>query len=710
MATATKPFPLISKADASYVFWPETEYRCQDECINLKSVTECAILGTLVQINAPAGSCDYYIHGGLTDWKMPVTGCITKESAGYAENPSKQGFGCKRCKWFDADSLDCYRGVDKESAGPAPGIIHPNGCCNLNEPDAKRGKMTRAQLVTLFETKGFSEAARLSRSDDMAAKLNPGIQAVALKVQEAMVHSDVRARLADAVNDAHRGTGEYGYYVDHTGDGESGDVIYSSGGDIRKAPYEIGSQGGKAVANIDMDSSTNVVPMTTYQEEADDDDHYASMTEAFVKAKLYTELPVYERFISKGERDAASADDFAGKGKSFPILKPGDVQAAVHAMGRAGSDNVGASTLKSRIIAIAKRKGWTQYLPKAWRGDDSAKESAIVSRGTKQTMDLLESAATLEPIVLREARADYEIKLIAPGKGSSAFYPKEVLQRDGPKVFKAGTHVYLNHPTQAEESARPEGDVKNLAGVLSSDAVYHESHAKGPGLYARMKVFADHGQLVEEKAPHVGMSIRASGVAESGIKKDGLPILKELTHAESVDVVTRAGAGGMILTESARTNQEGEMTLQEAQKLIDEGIKSATQPLLERALRADAKDEALNILEGARLPDAAKRKIVENSLRSIPKTDAGALDSEAFRKIVVAEATSVAEMLSEATGAGRVFGMGPSATIEDPEKVAAREKADRKALKRLHESEQDVFGRLMGNKQAAEFAANKKVA
>ena len=171
----TRPSPLISKADASYVLWPETEYRCKDECINLKSATECAILGSLVKIDAAAGSCDYYIHGGMTDWKMPVTGCITKDSAGYAQNPSRQGFGCKRCKWFDADSLDCYRGVDKESAGPAPGMIHPNGCCNLNDPDEVRGKMTREELTEFFDYQGYQQCARLT----MALKITPKSHATA---------------------------------------------------------------------------------------------------------------------------------------------------------------------------------------------------------------------------------------------------------------------------------------------------------------------------------------------------------------------------------------------------------------------------------------------------------------------------------------------------------------------------------------------------
>ena len=317
----------------------------------------------------------------------------------------------------------------------------------------------------------------------MAAKLLPGLQVVAFKLQEAMVHSDVRARLSDAVNDAHRDAGTYGHYIDHDGDGQTGDVIYSSNGDIRKAPYELGSQGGKAVANINMDDSTNVVPVTTYQEEADDDDSYTAMSEAFVKSNIYTELPLYERFISKGERDSASADDFAGKGKSFPILKPGDVQAAVHAMGRAGSDNHSASTLKSRIIAIAKRKGWTQYLPKAWRGDDT-KESAIVPRGTLDagTLKLTESwdyRDEVLSVVKSSGAVRMPIKLIAPGKGSSAFYPAEVLKRDGPNVFTKGTQIYINHATSAEEAARPEGDWHKLAGALESNAYYDEAGKKG---------------------------------------------------------------------------------------------------------------------------------------------------------------------------------------------------------------------------------------
>ena len=534
----------------------------------------------------------------------------------------------------------------------------------------------------------------------------------ALSMREATMHSDVKARLKDVVNDAG------GMYIDHSGNGDSGDCIYcDQDGDMQKASYEIASQGGKAVAHIDFDNSTDVVPVTSYQEEADDDDHYAGMNESFVRAKLYTELPLYERFISKAERDNADDSDFAGKGSSFPILKPGDVMAAVHAMGRAGSSNFGMAALKANIIKIAKRKGWSSSLPKAWQNGDGDSREARVPRGTKQAsgLRLVEAASTLEKIVLKEAKADYEIKLIAPGKGSSAFYPKEVLQRDGPKIFTPGTHVYLNHPTAAEEAERPEGDVKNLAGVLTTPAVYHETHAKGPGLYARMKVFADHGQMVEEKAAHVGMSIRASGNG-TGKMREGVPELKELTSAESVDVVTHAGAGGMILSEAARAaNQEVEMTEQEITRIVEARVAAALAAspvkLLEsRALRGDATAEAMLIMSGLALPEAAKARVITavTGDGAVPLKE-GRIAHTKFKDLVMAEAQKEAAYLSGITGQGNVFGMGPSAGAPpaDPEKVRLQEKADRKAAKRLRESEIDVFAGLMGNRVAAKLAVQK---
>ncbi len=370
-----------------------------------------------------------------------------------------------------------------------------------------------------------------------------------------------------------------------------------------------------------------------------------------------------------------------------------------------GMSESAGTTLTGEIKASAKAK--------YQQGDVPVVEKLVDALGIR----LVESAETLQQVVLTEAKADYEIKLIAPGKGSSAFYPAEVLKRDGPKVFTAGTHVYLNHPTAAEEAQRPEGDVANLAGVLTSTAVYHEAHAKGPGLYGRMKVFADHAQLVEEKAAHVGMSIRASGVAESGKMRDGVPVLKELTGAESVDVVTRAGAGGMILTEAARSAnpKEGgaaDMDAAEVTKLVEAAVKAALAPVLaqqvpltERAIRGDAREEATRILSTVTLHEAAKTMIVENVLRDIPQKD-GALDTAKFKESVDAEAKRVGAAFSAATGGARVTGMG-SAPVQIDAKEAERRA---EAAKNDEANAISIFESLGMPKEAATAAAKGRAA
>jgi len=537
-----------------------------------------------------------------------------------------------------------------------------------------------------------------------AVTLSPGFQVVALKIQEAaLMHSDVRSRLQDAVHDAHRGTGNYGYYIDHTGDGESGDVIYCCNGDIRKAPYELGAVGDKATANIGMANSTNVVPRTVYEEEADDDDHYAAMTESFKTGNLYTDLPLYERFISKDERSKASEEDFAGKGKSFPILKRADVQAAIHAMGRAGSSNYGVAQLKKNIIAIAKKKGWEDELPKSWRGDgakESAKPAANGALKLVESTSWTDTDPTMLKLIESTGGVRMPIKLIAPGKGSSAFYPAEVLKRDGPNVFTKGTHIYINHATTAEESARPEGDWHKLAGALDTNAYWDENGKKGPGLYAEALFTSDYAPLVKEKASFTGMSIRAAGVAESNKKHDGLPVLKQLTHAESVDVVTRAGAGGMILTEAALPQQENhEMTLQEAQTLINAEVAKATAPLHAQLRESKAREEATRILEGVNLPAVSKTRIIERAVAVLPLKD-NALDVEKFRELVVAEAKAEGQYVSQLVGSGKVIGLGAAAPAELTESQREEQrKAEKRRLKeaqRFARDEDSVFAELTG--------------
>ena len=84
-----------------------------------------------------------------------------------------------------------------------------------------------------------------------------------------------------------------------------------------------------------------------------------------------------KRNISTEERNRAPDSDFAGPHRSFPILKPADVMAAFHSLGRAKGDS---APIRARIISIAKRKGFP--LPKS--AQDAKKEyHATLADGEK---------------------------------------------------------------------------------------------------------------------------------------------------------------------------------------------------------------------------------------------------------------------------------------------------------------------------------------
>lgn len=500
----------------------------------------------------------------------------------------------------------------------------------------------------------------------------------------AVQHSDVKARLKDIINDhstAKQKAGKYQHmgdaYVDHDGDGTEGNVTYYCKGDLRQAPYELGStKAGNIAGSVDFDNSKNVVPVTNYVPEAEDHENYTSM-EAFrealepwalLKAELYNAIPEYhERYISQKTRDNMDSSDFAGKGTSFPIKSEQDVTAALHSIGRAGAGNYSGDTLRANIKKIAKRKGYA--LPDSLK-DSNDKESAKVPHGAWSTWKpegslLLESAATFleQPRLQEAATASYPIKLISPGRGSSGYYPPDVLKKAGEsKVFKAGTQMFWNHDTDQEEAARPEGDLNRLAAVTTTDAKWDEDGKDGPGLYAHAKVFSDYADKVKEMGPHIGLSIRAGGDRDESAKgPDGKPrVITALRNAASVDFVTKAGRDGKIFTESS-THEGDDMDKNEVQALIRESL--APLQAENRSLRemvATFKAPALisQHLAGLRLPDPIKSKIVESLAVSIPTDAAGQVDQAKLKIMVEAKVTEWAELLPQLGYSGPIASIG----------------------------------------------------
>ena len=132
----------------------------------------------------------------------------------------------------------------------------------------------------------------------------------------------------------------------------------------------------------------------------------------------------------------------------------------------------------------------------------------------------------------------YRIRIIVPGQGSSGIYTAENLAESAP-LFKAGTEMFIDHPTESEEWERPERSIRDYAGVFLEDATVGEDGA----LYTVCKVFSGMNEIIKDKWEHIGVSINAwcaDPISENGI-------VPPIAGVRSVDFVTTPGAGGAII-------------------------------------------------------------------------------------------------------------------------------------------------------------------
>lgn len=234
------------------------------------------------------------------------------------------------------------------------------------------------------------------------------------------------------------------------------------------------------------------------------------------------------------------------------------------------------------ILSLTPKEGWVEDSIKI------CKEMGVTVTYEDGSIQVLESGEAVLCMTTEEFTAVKEstkpqivpVKIIAPGWGSMAYYSKEVLARDGPTVFTKGTHMMWNHPTATEEADRPEGDLSDLAAVLTENAKWNETGPKGPGLYAKAKVFSDYAQQVSEKGAHIGISINAGVKAHEG-EAEGRQgrIADQFVKAYSVDFVTKAGAGGApivpAMESDRRINSPGKETdnMTDLEKIKDLEIK-----------------------------------------------------------------------------------------------------------------------------------------
>ena len=329
--------------------------------------------------------------------------------------------------------------------------------------------------------------------------------------------------------------------------------------------------------------------------------------------------------------------------------------------------------------------------------------SSAAQESQNGVIDLQGELIELKERAVRED-GTVNIKIISPGWGSSGYYSEKVLKRDGPKIFKKGLHMYINHPTDEEDSSRPERDLRDLAGVLESDPKWEDNGSTGPGLYAQAKVFDGFRQFIDEAAPYIGTSIRASGRAQEGEAegKYGM-IIDSLVEGHSVDYVTLPGRGGAVLPllEAHRNKhdrrdqkslqetidhnhtleiEENQVDEEKVKALITESMKPVVEEnatlrtqlqeantsvarMSEALIIRDAREIVSGVLAGLDLPDMTRARLAESCSKNPPVKD-GVLDTAILVESTKTAATEEMKYLESVAGVtgGKPVGMGTTVT------------------------------------------------
>lgn len=335
--------------------------------------------------------------------------------------------------------------------------------------------------------------------------------------------------------------------------------------------------------------------------------------------------------------------------------------------------------------------------------------SADTSEAAREAGGVFDWLIDSEPIEVIESAiatdGSAKIKLIDANRwGSTGFYSADMLRRDGPIAFPAGTKMYIDHDTPAEEATRPEGSIERLAATFETAANFEDDPKHGSGLYARIRVRDALRVDLDNISQWIGTSIRAPGKARIG-EAQGIkgPIITQLLPSplNRVDFVTVPGAGGKVLplfesmrrrvsladndkiadNNSNHSKGDQEMTNEELQAAIAAGIREAITPLQtevarlrEAAVLQDAEKVVRQHVSGiAGLPRVMVDRVVPMIVREATVDQAtGKLDAAALIKradeIVRGEASYYS-----ALGGARIVGLGESNAGDQP---AAETEAD----------------------------------
>lgn len=278
------------------------------------------------------------------------------------------------------------------------------------------------------------------------------------------------------------------------------------------------------------------------------------------------------------------------------------------------------------------------------------------------------------------------VQLIRPGWGNTKdnhYYPAEVLKRDA-HVFE-GKKMYTTDHKEGEKSERTEVSViEAIEDFTPEGAPIARVNVFDPGFAEKVRNRQKAGVL-----DRLECSVLGNGTARP-FELDGRKgkMVESITDAESVDWVTRAGAGGHALeiAESQNSDIEG-ATMADEQNNVEVTPENVAAdelaPVAEVAEQPAPAPEPTRLSEAevATLLEAEKRLPAASRVRLAESTYT---DGEAVKVAITKELA----YLKDALGSGQPFGLGaaqpaPKATPAELEERAAQA-IDRVNAKYLH--------------------------
>jgi uncharacterized protein len=324
-------------------------------------------------------------------------------------------------------------------------------------------------------------------------------------------------------------------------------------------------------------------------------------------------MQLHDKDYSAEERRAMAKSGEAMPDGSYPIKTTGDLQNAIHAIGR-GSDS--SASIKRHIIKRARALGAVNMLPEDWNVKD---QLAYESRIVLDAKDIRMTSDGYMVAMPRVARTGIQIY-----KGREVGRP----QMDDVRVYRPPDEVF-NKDSMVTFAHRPITDDHPPVAVTADNWKKYAVGASGDGV-ARDGEFLRVPMVMMDKAViqkvndgkaelSVGYTTDlkwGSGTDPvTGEAYDAMQTNIRANHIALVDAA-RGGeklrVGDQLLPDAARVDQAASIALSDLVRLVDEAIKKGDDPM------ADLKTVTVDGIS-CQMTDTAAQ-VVEKAMRTADET------------------------------------------------------------------------------------------